>query len=46
MGFLNEILGRPENERPFLVVPVGYPATDATVPRLEKKSLDDVAEFV
>jgi iodotyrosine deiodinase len=43
---LNEILGRPENERPFLVVPVGYPASDATVPALEKKSLDEVAEFV
>jgi iodotyrosine deiodinase len=46
MGFLNEILGRPENERPFLVVPVGYPSPDATVPALEKKTLDEVAEFV
>jgi iodotyrosine deiodinase len=46
MGFLNEILGRPENERPFIVIPVGYPAADATVPQLEKKELADVAEFV
>jgi len=46
MGFLNEILDRPENERPFIVIPVGYPAADATVPQLEKKRLEDVVEFV
>jgi iodotyrosine deiodinase len=46
MGFLNEILDRPENERPFIVIPVGYPTTDATVPQLEKKRLGDVVEFV
>lgn len=46
MGFLNEILERPENERPFLVIPVGYPADDATVPELSKKSLDEVCEIV
>lgn len=46
MGFLKEILGRPENERPFLLIPVGYPAADAEVPALEKKPLDDVALFV
>jgi iodotyrosine deiodinase len=46
MGFLKEILGRPENERPFLLIPVGYPAEDAEVPALEKKSLDEVALFV
>ena len=46
MGFLREILERPENERPFLLVPVGYPAQDAEVPRLEKKALADVAVFV
>jgi nitroreductase len=46
MGFLKEILGRPENERPFLLIPVGYPSTDAEVPVLEKKSLDEIAEFV
>jgi len=46
MGFLNEILGRPANERPFLVVPVGYPADGATVPLLEKKSLEEVAVFI
>lgn len=46
MGFLRDILERPENERPFLLIPVGYPAEDAEVPKLEKKSLDDVAIFV
>jgi iodotyrosine deiodinase len=46
MGFLNEILERPENERPFLVIPVGYPADDATVPQLSKKSHAEVSEIV
>jgi nitroreductase len=41
MGFLTEILERPEGERPFLLIPVGYPAADATVPDLPKKSLED-----
>jgi hypothetical protein len=42
MGFLRELLGRPENERPFVVVPVGYPTTDAAVPAIGKKPLDEV----
>jgi iodotyrosine deiodinase len=46
MGFLKEILGRPENERPFLLIPVGYPMPDAEVPTLEKKTLEDIAEFI
>jgi len=46
MGFLRDILERPENERPFLLIPVGYPAEDAEVPKLEKKSLEDVAVYV
>ena len=46
MGFLNEILGRPANERPFLVLVVGYPAEDAVVPVIPKKGLADVADFV
>jgi nitroreductase len=45
MGFLNEILDRPENERPFIVIPVGFPAADATVPQLDKKRLEDVVEY-
>ncbi|MBY0506584.1 MAG: nitroreductase family protein [Bryobacteraceae bacterium] len=42
MGFLREILGRPENERPFLLIPVGYPAEGCEVPDLRRKSLDEV----
>jgi len=42
MGFLSRICGRPANERPFLLLPVGYPAKGAEVPELGKKPLDDV----
>ncbi len=43
MGFLSRILHRPENERPFILFPVGYPAADAEVPDIERKPLADVA---
>ena len=43
MGFLRDILGRPKNERPYILFPVGYPAADAEVPDLRRKSLDEVA---
>jgi nitroreductase len=46
MGFLRDILGRPENERPFLLIPVGYPASDAEVPVLPKKELEELAVFL
>ncbi len=42
MRFLAEILGRPENERPFILIPVGFPADDAEVPDLERKPLDEI----
>lgn len=45
MNFLCEILGRPKNEKPFLLIPVGFPADDVKVPDLKRKGLDDVAEF-
>ena len=45
MGFLTQILGRPRNERPYVLFPVGYPADSATVPDLRRKSLDEVAVF-
>jgi nitroreductase len=45
MKFLNEILGRPSNERPFVLLVVGYPTDDAKVPSITKKSLEEVAEF-
>lgn len=46
MAFLNGILGRPENERPFLLVAVGYPAPDAHVPALPRKAGCDLVDFV
>jgi len=46
MTFLNEMLGRPENERPFLILVVGYPAEDANVPTNTKKPLAEIATFV
>jgi nitroreductase len=42
MGFLSRILERPANERPFLLIPVGYPAEGATVPNITRKPLDEV----
>ena len=42
MRFLNEVLGRPREERPFLVVPVGYPTDDAQVPDLHRKPLAEI----
>jgi iodotyrosine deiodinase len=46
MQFLNAILKRPENERPFLVLVVGYPADNVEVPNLSKKILDQISTFV
>ena len=46
MGFLNELLQRPESERPYLLLVVGYPAEGATVPAIERKSLDEITTFV
>lgn len=43
MGFLRELLDRPENERPFILIPVGYPADDAVVPDLSRKPLGEIA---
>jgi len=46
MGFLNHILSRPSNERPFLIMVVGYPDKDAVVPKIEKKSPKEIIKFV
>jgi iodotyrosine deiodinase len=46
MGFLSEVLGRPKNERPFLLLAVGYPAEGAVVPGIHKKSLEEIATFI
>lgn len=42
MGFLRELLGRPENERAVVVIPIGYPAEGATVPDVPRKPLDEI----
>ncbi len=46
MNFLNRLLGRPANERPFLLLVVGYPTEDAEVPVITKKPLEDIASFI
>ncbi len=46
MRFLNEILDRPPNERPFLLLVVGYPAPDVTVPDIDKKPLEAFTTFL
>lgn len=46
MGFLNRILQRPSHETPFLLLIVGYPAEAATVPKISKKSLDEISSYV
>jgi nitroreductase len=46
MGFLQEILNRPKNEKPFLLLPVGYPAKDAKAPIISKKNFKEVAKIV
>jgi len=46
MRFLNDILSRPPDEKPFLLLVVGHPATDARVPDLQRKPLDEIATFV
>ena len=45
MGFLRTILGRPVNEKPFLLVPVGHPAADCTVPDIPKKPLAEAFQW-
>jgi nitroreductase len=46
MRFLNQILERPSQEKPYMLVPVGYPAADCVVPELTKKSLDEILVVV
>ena len=46
MKFLNEILGRPKSERPFLLLVAGYPADDAEVPDIQRKALDEFTSWV
>ncbi|MGQ0536574.1 MAG: nitroreductase family protein [Methanobacteriota archaeon] len=46
MGFLRELFGRPANERPYVVIPVGFPAADAVVPDLSRKPLSETTVWV
>lgn len=46
MGFLNQLLGRPVQERAFLILVAGYPAADACTPDIRKKPLEEIATFV
>ena len=46
MNFLKSILKRPDNERPFLLLPVGYPQNDVFVPDIHRKTLEEVAVFI
>lgn len=46
MNFLQKILNRPANEKPYLLIPVGYPAENTEVPVLNKKSFEEVAEVI
>ena len=46
MNFLNGILGRPRNEKPFLILVVGYPAENVKVPDIKKKELEVISTFV
>lgn len=42
MGFLSEVLERPDHERPFLLIPIGYPADDCVVPDVQRKPLGEI----
>lgn len=46
MNFLNEILNRPANEKPYLILVIGHPAEGAKVPEIQKKSLNNISEYI
>ncbi|CAN5537681.1 nitroreductase family protein [soil metagenome] len=46
MNFLSKILRRPENEKPFLLIPIGYPAVECWVPDLQRKSISEVCVWI
>ena len=46
MGFLNQLAARPDNEKPYILLVVGYPAQDCVVPNIRKKPLDEIATFL
>jgi iodotyrosine deiodinase len=46
MGFLSTILNRPANEKPYLLIPIGYPASECWVPDIQRKELDEIAVLI
>jgi nitroreductase len=46
MKFLSEILGRPKSEKPYVLIPVGYPAEGALVPDIQRKPLAEIIQIV
>ena len=42
MNFLAKILARPENEKPFLLIPIGYPSENALIPDIKRKTIDQI----
>ena len=46
MKFLQEILGRPKSEIPFVLIPVGYPAEGASVPDIKRKEIEEIMEVI
>lgn len=46
MGFLNELCERPDNEKPYILLVVGYPAEHCMVPNIKKKPLNEIASFL
>jgi len=46
MGFLNEVMNRPDNEKPFLLLVVGFPAEGVEVPDIKKKSISEISSFI
>ncbi|MEP7324858.1 MAG: hypothetical protein ABI836_02820 [Gemmatimonadota bacterium] len=46
MHFLNQVLQRPDNERPVMLVVAGYPSADAVVPRIHRKPLEEISTFI
>lgn len=46
MRFLNEILHRPKNERAFVLIPVGYPASEVEVPNIQRKPLNEIMKVI
>ncbi|MCA1596948.1 MAG: hypothetical protein LC772_11065, partial [Chloroflexi bacterium] len=46
MGFLRDLLGRPRNERPYVVIPVGFPAPGCSVPNLRRKGREEITVWL